>query len=81
MLEPQFERNRFYYTVQQAKTLLDSGELEESVATATRAVAMSGHVESARVRGKLTDLRREIGAHKKAHAATDFWEQTRDMEA
>ena len=80
MLEPRFERNRFYYTVQRAQALLDSGEVEEAVTEAARASSMNDRVQSDRVRDKFTDLRDAIGRHQRVSAAADFLQQTRHLE-
>ncbi|MET7934829.1 hypothetical protein [Streptomyces sp. NPDC005322] len=76
MLEPRFERNRFYYTVQRAQALLDGGDVEEAVMEASRASSMSDRVQSERVRDRFTDLRRAIGRHHRVSAAADFLQQT-----
>ncbi|MEV6947052.1 hypothetical protein AB0N07_34845 [Streptomyces sp. NPDC051172] len=77
MLEPRFERNRVYYTVQHAQALLDDGNVEHAAAQAGEAVALAGRVQSERVQGKLDDLRRRLQRHAQVPAAADFLEQTR----
>lgn len=63
LLEPRFERNRLYYTVQLAQARLDAGEVDGAVAGARAATRMTGTVRSARVRDKLTRLHEGIGRH------------------
>ncbi|GAA1899940.1 hypothetical protein GCM10009837_23240 [Streptomyces durmitorensis] len=77
MLEPRFERNRVYYTVQSAQALLDGGEVEQAVAEAGRATAIGERVQSERVQGKLDGLRQQMRRHAHVPAAADFLEQTR----
>lgn len=77
MLEPQFERNRVYYTVQRAQALLDGGNVEEAAREAVHAVRLTGRVQSDRVRGKLTDLRKSMNRYAHVPAAADFLGQTR----
>ncbi|MGO4749702.1 hypothetical protein AB4212_13945, partial [Streptomyces sp. 2MCAF27] len=67
--------------VQRAQALLDSGEVEEAVAEATRASSMSERVQSERVRSKFADLRHAIGRYQRVSAAADFLQQTRNLEA
>ncbi|KPI10141.1 hypothetical protein OK074_3144 [Actinobacteria bacterium OK074] len=77
MLEPRFERNRIYYTAQRAQALLDGGDVEEAALTAEQAVDIAGHVQSERVRDKLTGLRRQMLHHTRIPAAAEFLEKTR----
>lgn len=79
LLAPQFERNRIYYTVQYAQALLSGGEVEQAVAEAARAVAVSGRVQSERVGGKLNDLRAAISRRRDVPAVAEFLDRT--MEA
>ncbi|MER6422687.1 hypothetical protein [Streptomyces sp. NPDC001137] len=81
MLEPRFERNRVYYTVQHAQALLDDGNVEHAAAQAGEAVALAGRVQSERVQGKLGDLRRHLQRHARVPAAADFLERTRETGA
>jgi len=81
MLEPRFERNRIYYTVQHAQALLDEGDIEHAAAQAGTAVALAGRVQSERVRGKLADLRQHLQRHAQVPAVADLLEQTRRMGA
>lgn len=80
MLEPRFERNRFYYTVQRAQALLDSGEVEEAASEAARASSMNQRVQSDRVRKRFADLRHNMGRHHRVAAVSDFLEQLRHTE-
>ncbi|WP_217166148.1 hypothetical protein [Streptomyces sp. AC512_CC834] len=77
MLEPRFERNRVYYTVQRAQALLDGGDIEEATAQAGRAVGLAERVQSDRVRGKIADLRQQLQRHAHVPVAQDFVERTR----
>ncbi|GAA3099221.1 hypothetical protein ACFQ0X_08185 [Streptomyces rectiviolaceus] len=77
MLEPRFERNRVYYTVQSSQALLDGGEVEQAAAEARLAMAMGERVQSERVQGKLDGLRQQMRRHAHVPAAADFLEQTR----
>ncbi|MGW1024175.1 hypothetical protein ACWD4J_10715 [Streptomyces sp. NPDC002577] len=81
MLEPRFERNRVYYTVQRAQALLDGGDVEHAAAEAGKAVAIASRVQSERIRGKLGDLRQQMRQHAHVPAAADFLEQTRQTGA
>ncbi|MCX4671569.1 hypothetical protein OG453_33605 [Streptomyces sp. NBC_01381] len=77
MLEPRFERNRVYYTVQSAQALLDSGEVEQAAVEARRALAIGERVQSERVQGKIDGLSQQMRRHAHVPAAADFLEQTR----
>lgn len=77
-LEPRFERNRIYYTVQRAQALLDGGEVEGAVQEARAAVALTGRVQSERVKGKLSTLRAGIGRYRSLPVVRGFLEETRE---
>lgn len=81
MLEPRFERNRVYYTVQHAQALLDDRAIEHAAAQAGEAVAIAGRVQSERVKDKLCDLRHHLKRYAYVPAAADFLEQTRQTGA
>ncbi|MBA2946339.1 hypothetical protein [Streptomyces himalayensis] len=81
LLDPRFERNRVYYTVQRAQALLGGGDIEHAVAEAGQAVAIAGRVQSDRIRGKLDDLRHQMRRRAHVPAAADFLEQTRQTGA
>lgn len=81
MLEPRFERNRVYYTVQRAQALLDGGRVEEAAVEADRAAGLVSRVHSERVRDKLNDLRRHLASHARVPAVADFLERTRQTGA
>ncbi|NGO71014.1 hypothetical protein [Streptomyces boncukensis] len=78
-LEPRFERNRVYYTLQRAQVLLGCGEVEAAVAQARHAMGITGNVQSVRVRDKLASLRDSIGRYQ-TRVAREFCEQTREAE-
>jgi tetratricopeptide (TPR) repeat protein len=81
MLEPRFERNRVYYTVQHAQALLNDGAVEHAATQAGKAVAIAGRVQSERVKDKLADLRQQLQRYAYVPAAADFLEQTRQTGA
>ncbi|MEW2407200.1 hypothetical protein [Streptomyces griseoviridis] len=76
MLEPRFERNRVYYTVQYAQALIDGGEIEHAAVQAGTAVTLAERVRSGRVRGKLADLRRGLQQHTHVPVVVEFLEET-----
>lgn len=76
-LEPRFERNRTYYTLQRAQALLDCGEVEGAVVQARRASDMAGRVQSARLRDKFAKVRTALERYPKVPVAREFCEQTR----
>lgn len=77
MLEPRFERNRVYYTVQSAQAFLDGGDIEHAATEARHAVTMGRRIQSARVQHKLNGLRQQMRRHAHVPAAADFLEETR----
>jgi hypothetical protein len=77
MLEPRFERNRAYYTLQRAQALLDGGDVEHAAAVAGETVALAARMRSGRVRGRLDDLRQQLCRWAHVPAVADFLEQTR----
>ncbi|MDH6215993.1 hypothetical protein [Streptomyces pseudovenezuelae] len=81
MLEPRFERNRVYYTVQYAQALLDEGDIEHAAAQAGEAITLAGRVQSERVQSKLGDLQGNLRHHMRVPAVADFLEQTRQKGA
>ncbi|MGW3284432.1 hypothetical protein ACWDR3_07305 [Streptomyces sp. NPDC001002] len=81
MLEPRFERNRVYYTVQYAQTLLDEGDIEHAAAQAGAAATLAGRVRSERVQSKLGDLRAHLRRHTQVPVVADFLEQPRQAGA
>ncbi|WP_128428749.1 hypothetical protein [Streptomyces cyaneus] len=81
MLEPRFERNRVYYTIQHAQALIDGEDIEYAAAQARQAVAIAGRVKSERIRDKLGDLRQHLQRYAHVPAAADFLEQSRQTGA
>ncbi|MEV0982026.1 hypothetical protein [Streptomyces sp. NPDC049915] len=81
MLEPRFERNRVYYTVQRAQALLDGGKVEQAAVEAGRAAELASRLHSERVRNKLDDLRCRLTPHARVPAVADFLERTRQTGA
>ncbi|MFI6011415.1 hypothetical protein ACIBAG_21790 [Streptomyces sp. NPDC051243] len=81
MLEPRFERNRVYYTIQHAQALLDGEEIEHAANQACRAAAIAGRVQSERIQDKLGDLRQHLQRFAHVPAAADFLELTRQTGA
>ncbi|MEU0106562.1 hypothetical protein ABZ322_20995 [Streptomyces sp. NPDC006129] len=78
MLEPRFERNRVYYTLQRAQALLDGGDVEHAADEAGQAAAMVARVQSERVRGRLDDLRRQMSRYASSvPQAANFVAETR----
>lgn len=77
-LEPRFERNRIYYTVQHAQALLGGGEVEGAVTEARVALGLQGRVQSKRVQGKVQDLRAGISRYRQLPTAREFVEQMRE---
>lgn len=77
MLEPRFERNRVYYTVQYAQVLLSGGQVEHAVSEGTHAVGLSGRMQSNRVQDKFDDLRQQMRRRaSRVPAVVDFLELT-----
>lgn len=81
LLEPRFERNRVYYTIQRAQALLDGGRVEQAAAVAHTAAGFATRVHSERVRGKLNGLCRQMQHHAHIPVAAEFLEQARSTGA
>jgi tetratricopeptide (TPR) repeat protein len=77
MLEPGFERNRAYYRLQRAKALLDGGDIEHAAAEAGEASVLTARIHSARVRGRLDSLRRQMSRYAHVPVAAEFLARTR----
>lgn len=78
MLEPRFERNRGYYTLQWAQALLDGGDVEHAAYEAGKAADMAARVHSDRLRGRLNGLRQQMRRYAgSVPEAADFVERTR----